>query len=76
MVERIAQKHERERAFITQQQEQNRRKYVQSYGEARHVAGALLDKLESVDVDEKFTHVEKNAPINRLKQLLQTITDA
>lgn len=69
-------KHEKERALITQQQEQNRLEYVQTYGEARRVAGTLLGKLESVDVDKTITHVEKSAPTNRLKQLLQTISDS
>lgn len=76
MVERIAHKHRKERALITQQQEQNRLEYVQTYGKARHVAGTLLGKLESVDVDDTITRVGKSAPTNRLKQLLQTITDA
>lgn len=75
MVEKLAHKHLEERSLVTQQQKQNRLKYVQTYGEARRVAGTLLGKLKSVDVDGAITHVEKNAPTNRLKQLLQTITD-
>lgn len=76
MVEKIAHKHRKERALITRQQEQNRLRCVQIYDEGRRAAGTLLGKLESVDVDETIIHVEKNAPANRLKQLLQTITDA
>lgn len=76
MVEKLAHEHLKERALVTKQQEQNRLKYVQTYGEARRAAGTLLGKLKSVDVDRTVTHVEKNAPTNRLKQLLQTITDA
>ncbi|KAG6362621.1 hypothetical protein INS49_007713 [Diaporthe citri] len=76
VVEKIAHKHRKERALITQQQEQKRLEYVQTYGQARHVAGTLLGKLESVDVDETVAHVRENAPTNHLKQLLQTITEA
>ncbi|KAK7704185.1 hypothetical protein SLS64_008743 [Diaporthe eres] len=76
VVEKIAHKHEKERALITQQQEQNRLEYVQTYGEARRVAGTLLGKLESVDVDKTIIYVGKSTPTNRLKQLRQTITDA
>lgn len=59
---------------MTKQQEQNRQGYVQDYGEARHKTGTVLGKLKSVDVNQMVTHVE-DATANRLKQLLQTITD-
>lgn len=62
--------------MVMQQQEQNRLSYVQSYGEARHVAGTFLGRLESVDVGQLMGQVGKDATANRLKQLQQTIADA
>lgn len=76
MVERIEHKHSKERLLVLQQQEQNRLRFIQTYHEARHVAGALLDKLESVDVDTTIAHLGKDATTNRLKQLQQTFTNA
>lgn len=62
--------------MVTQQQEQIRLKYGQTYSEARDFAGTLLGKLESVDIDEMMSNVGKDPTINRLKQLRQTITDS
>lgn len=76
VVERIADKHKKERALVIQQQEHSRLKYGQTYGEARHVAGTLLGKLESVDIDEMMSNVGKDPTTNRLQQLRQTITDS
>lgn len=76
VVQRIADRHKKERVSITQQQEQNRLSHVQTYREARHVVGTLLSELESVDVDKLMVHVGKDSTANRLKQLQQTITDA
>lgn len=75
VVQRIAQKHSKERLLVTQQQEQKRLRYIQGYREARHIAGTLRGELESVDVDQMVTNVE-DATANRLRQLQRTITDA
>lgn len=76
IIERVAEKHKKERLLLMQQQEQNRLRYVQNYGEARHVAGTFLGRLESVDVGKLMTQVGKDGTANRLKQLRQTITDS
>ena len=76
VVERIADKHRKERARIVQQQEQERLRHLQTYGEARRVAETLQGKLESVDIDKMMLHVGKESTTNRLKQLQQMITDA
>jgi len=76
VVERIADKHKKERALIVQQQEQERLRHLQTYGEARYVTETLLGKLESVDVDKMMLRVGKDPTTNHLKQLQQMITDA
>lgn len=76
VVERIADKHEKERALIVQQQEQERLRHLQAYREARHAVETLVGKLESVDVDQMMLHVGKDSTTNRLKQLQQMITSA
>lgn len=76
VVERIANKHKKERALIIQQQEQERLRHLQTYGEARHAVEKLVGKLESVDVDQMMLHVGKDSTTNRLKQLQQMIADA
>lgn len=76
IIERVAEKHKKERLLLMQQQEQKRLRYVQNYGEARHVAGTFLGRLESVDVGKLMTQVGKDGPANRLKQLHQAIADS
>ncbi|KAJ0120740.1 hypothetical protein J7T55_015472 [Diaporthe amygdali] len=75
VVERMADKHRKERSQVIQQQEQNRLRCIQTYGEARRFAGALQDKLESVDVGKTINNVGKDATTNHLKQLQQAIID-
>ncbi|KAI3397640.1 hypothetical protein diail_10511 [Diaporthe ilicicola] len=76
IVERMADKHRKERAQITQEQEQNRLGYVQTYGKARRRGETLRGRLESVDIDKMMSSVGKDETANRLKQLQQAFSDA
>jgi hypothetical protein len=73
VVDRIEDKHRKERAQVVQEQEKERLRRIQTYGEARHVTQMLLGKLESIDVDKVMLRVGKDPTTNRLKQMQQML---
>lgn len=76
VVERIAEKHRKEKALVVQQQEQERLARLQAYGEAQQITETVLGQLESVDLDQIMLDMERNSATNRLQHLKQRIRDA
>ncbi|KAG8157237.1 hypothetical protein KVR01_012945 [Diaporthe batatas] len=75
VVERIAEKHRKEKVLVIQQQEQERLRRLQAYGQAQQVTERVLGQLESVDLDTIMVDMAKDSPANRLQQLKQRIRD-
>ncbi|POS78065.1 hypothetical protein DHEL01_v203551 [Diaporthe helianthi] len=76
VVERIAEKHRKERALVVEQQEQDRLQRLHAYSEAQRVTKTVLGKLESVDIEEIMLDVERSSATNRLRELKQRIRHA